>query len=165
MRVLAKKKKKKSRWCAEKACPLEWWLWGAAAGQQPSEADKEIMRINSNYWPWLDAQFCTGRRLVFILTNSEISPSLNFASVRPHSLIPVWVTELLLSSRDKPFVFIMLFALWLPWICRLTAVSFGWKVNCRSASCFPVWLRNSVCFEKCLHKQDLSEDGCRRVLL
>lgn len=132
------------------------WAWGTAAGQQPPEADKELMRVNSNCWSWLGAQFYRGRRLLFILTDSEISPSLNFVSVRHHSLIPVWVTELLLSSWDKPFVFIVLFALWLPWICRLNAVSFGWKVNFRNASCFPVWLRNSACFQKCLHKQDLS---------
>lgn len=75
---------------------------GNCSGQHPPEADKELMRINSNCWPWLGAQFCRGRRLLFILTESEIPPSLNFASVWHHSLIPVWVMELLLSSWDKP---------------------------------------------------------------
>lgn len=133
------------------------WVCWTAAGQQ-------LLELETNYKDkqqllslvlcfWRQAALCSALHISVgkeICINPDIIseiPYLNLTSLQPCRLIPVWLMKQLLSSWNKSFIFVILFALWLPWSYRLSAESFNWKVNHRSASCFPAWLRYSACFE------------------
>lgn len=111
------------------------WLWRWApwtiAGQQRLES--ETSKLNSNCCQWscasgdrlltsqLSSSYVVKETYISPSTISAISSSLNFTSTQHCRIIPVWLMKQLLSSWDKSFLFIMLFALWLPWPYRLSA--------------------------------------------
>lgn len=152
---------KKGKWVWRRFCPIDlafsagggWACW-TAAGQQFLEletnykAKQHLLSLVLCFWRQCSALHSSVGKETCI--NTDIiskMPSFNWTSLQPRRLIPVWLMKQLLSSWSKSFIFVTLFALCLRWTYRLSAESFKWKVNRRSASCFPAWLRYSACFE------------------